>query len=156
MKNERELETILRKMVLRHPPVGLDDRIGRIAAARPERRGWVLGLATMGGLAACIALMSSAMSVRHEPDEAGVNSPMAGAASERVEDDGDGLGPVRIEQRWWSVVDGGIVMTEEEVALRQWRVLDLVRTVWVDPSSNVRIEVTVPREEVWFVPAVVF
>ena len=56
--------------------------------------------------------------------------------------------PVRLEYDRSVLLDDGVVVLQNNTAVRQLRQLTVRRVSWYDPEHNVRIEATLPCEQV--------
>jgi len=61
--------------------------------------------------------------------------------------------PVRLEQNWSEVSYEGLVFPDPQTPLQTFRRRTVDRVQFFDPQRNIRMETTVPREEIIFVKA---
>ena len=140
-----DIESVLLKQRLQRPSVDLDRRIAQ-ALGVTEPDGPViarLGFATLLGGALAAGLAIAALWI---PDGT------AGSA-ERGRHNLDDTAQVQIEQVITRPVEGPIVFTADRQPLRPMHRRVIQRKSWVDERENIRMEVTVPRDEIVFVTA---
>jgi hypothetical protein len=121
------------------------------------RRAWLVGalggaLAAAAAVALVVGLPPNTTNVTPgtAPAVAPVNvatnsTPPAGPAAQ--------VEPVRLEQNWSEISDEGIVLPDPQTPLRAFRHRTVDRVQFFDPRRNIRMETTVPHEEVIFVKA---
>lgn len=142
---QRQLEDILKDMRLRQPSAELDRRIAddARAAEAPIPGPWLHGplkyvaaVAAMLVLGVVIFLMS--------PQDPAIDFP---AAEHRVD-----VQPVVNETVFARMDDEGVIYLDDQTPVRQFRQQTIQRTEWTDADGTMRMETTVPREEVLLVP----
>jgi len=121
------------------------------------KRAWLVGalggaLAAAAAVALVVGLPPNTTNVTPgtapavAPANVATNStPPAGPAAQ--------VKPVRLEQNWSEVSDEGIVLPDPQTPLRAFRHRTVNRVQFFDPQRNIRMETTVPHEEVIFVKA---
>jgi hypothetical protein len=164
-----EIENLLHEMPLRKPSPALDDRVlaglrGRPpgqteAPARRPRRWWALpaagaALAVAAAIVIALALPRGTETGGPGPDAAAPPEP--GSVAQAPEVPAADAGPVRMEQDWSELTYEGVVVADEETPLRKYRHQTLEHVQWFDPRRGIRVESTVPREEVILVKATVY
>jgi hypothetical protein len=137
------LETGLRKHLARE----LDPQRGRALAAfegqlrreRLRRRGWIIGVATSGLIAASIAIAV----FLHVPRP--LISPKGPIA--RNDD------PMRNIQQVmeWEASDEGVTVLDRSIPVRKVRQNAVEQVEWFDPKRNASMKLTVPVERVLYV-----
>lgn len=60
--------------------------------------------------------------------------------------------PVRIEQTISNLVPGPVVAIGDDRYIRPMQYQTIRRTRWIDPATNVRVEVSEPRDDLILVP----
>ena len=169
-----EIENLLRQMPLRKPSADLEARVADAFAAgaastetrranirgRPRtRQAWLVG-AVGGALAAAAAIIlavglpQGTQTPAPGPQPASAPGQVAsgsltltGAAPPLP------VEPVRLEQNWSELSYEGLVCPDPETPLRKFRHRTLEHVQWFDPRRNIRMETTIPREEIIFVKA---
>ena len=169
-----EIENLLRQMPLRKPSPSLDARVTDVFAAgaagtetrrantrgRPRtRQAWLVG-AVGGALAAAAAVILAVGLPQSTPT--GTPGPQPTSAPAQVANGSLTLTgaalplpvePVRLEQNWSELSYEGLVCPDPETPLRKFRHRTLEHVQWFDPRRNIRMETTIPREEIIFVKA---
>jgi len=169
-----EIENLLRQMPLRKPSADLDARVADAFAAgaastetrraniwgRPRtRQAWLVG-AVGGALAAAAAIILAVGLPQGTPTATPGPQPVsvpAQVASGSLTLTGAApplpVEPVRLEQNWSELSYEGLVCPDPETPLRKFRHRTLEHVQWFDPRRNIRMETTIPREEIIFVKA---
>jgi len=138
-----ELEEILRTQPLRSPSTSLDSRIAAtIADGSPRRLRLFLGAGAGAAMAACLLLVITIGRPAGGPEHDSVAAARAG---------NDGY--IRVDQVWSQVIQGELVFTEDDEPVRPLWVQRLYHTSWINEKENVRIEMTVPEDQVVLVSA---
>jgi len=128
------------------------------ALGRPHpTRAWLFG--AVGGALAAAAAVILAVGLPHDtntvtpatkslpaPVEVARGLPQPGPAAAPVE-------PVRFEQNWSELSYEGLVCPDPETPMQTFRRRTVDRVQFFDPRRNIRMETTVPREEIIFVKA---
>ena len=159
----RDIEDILNAQPLEPPPESLDARIqstldnesrARLSASpiptpdagrplRPILRS-IFWLARGAALAAAIALLVH-MSLRWGVNNNPTNQPPQ-TADEFVFD------PVRIEHTWSAVEPQGLIMVDDQTPAAGFVERRVEHVQLIDEKNNVRMEFTVPRQDVIVIP----
>jgi hypothetical protein len=182
MNNPHEIENLLRQMPLVKPSADLDARVADVFAAgaagtetrrantpevrraniwgRPRtRQAWLVG-AVGGALAAAAAIILAVGLPQGTPTS--TPGPQPASAPPLVANGSLTLTgaapplpvePVRLEQNWSELSYEGLVCPDPETPLRKFRRRTLEHVQWFDPRRNIRMETTIPREEIIFVKA---
>jgi hypothetical protein len=133
--------------------------VGRAnSSGRPHpMRAWLFG-AVGGALAAAAAVIlavglpqgantvTPATKSLPAPVEVARGLPQPNPAAAPVE-------PVRFEQNWSELSYEGLVCPDPETPMQTFRRRTVDRVQFFDPQRNIRMETTVPREEIIFVKA---
>jgi hypothetical protein len=162
-----ELERMLARRPLTPPPARMDDRMAELFASVGRHEAsdalsrrfaikWVRAvraIAACGALAALLWLMTEYNRPARRPSDAGekggafaVAPPVLKAAAPPP-----AFNPVRIEQVWSDVRPEGVVMVDGD-PLRRYHRQTVQRVQLIDEKTNVRIEYTVPHDEVVVTP----
>lgn len=161
------IENLLRQMPLRTPPPSLDARVLALRPAgesvsrkvsvpfRQYRRMQILGF--LGGALAAAAALLLAWGLwfsgpAGSTPPAGESSAVANAGADPDLD----ARPVRLERNWSQLSYDGLVFPDEQTPWRKFRQQHLEHVRWIDPQRGVRMESTVPRENVILVKAPVY
>ena len=141
-----ELEKLVREQPLRQPSAELDARIADALRPAISRRwiGWSMA-AALALVSASVWLGLSLRSPGSSTDGRGFAEPVPATLSE--------AGLVRIDQVWSQVTQGELLLTEDDEPVRPVWVQRFYRTSWIDEKQNVRIEMTVPEDQVVLVAA---
>jgi hypothetical protein len=147
------LEDLLLRQPLTEPPTSLERRVRRRFRNRRVRqslRRWRWPAVAAGIVAAGILAAIHA----HAPHDAGKStSPETAAPAPQVTQSPVSspkgpASPLRVEFDRSVLVNDGVVVLENNTAIRQMRRQTIRRVVWNDPQQNVRIEATLPCEQV--------
>ena len=154
MSNEHDIETLLRQMPLKKPSPSLD---ARVLAGRPHpMRAWLIG--AVGGALAAAAAVILAVGLPQNMSKV-TPGPQSGPAAVEVAATAPqpapaaSVEPVRLEQNWSEVSYEGLVFPDPQTPLQTFRRRTVDRVQFFDPQRNIRMETTVPREEIIFVKA---
>ncbi len=147
------LEELLLRQPLSEPPPSLDRRVRRRFLERRVRQAlkqWRWPTAAAGVLAAGL-LAASCWPWR--PTSAGPTPPsMIPVASEQAAAPNAvpaaPLHPVCLEFDGSVLLDDGVIVLENNTAVRQLRQETIRRVFWHDPERNIRVEATLPCEQV--------
>ncbi len=156
------LEELLRRQTLDEPSGHLDRRVRRLLRTRRARLAWApwgrpaaVAAALAAGLLAMLYWMG-----RPTPEKPGGPVPL-GVAADVAADvaavkhsagrDVASAHPVRLEYRRSVLVDGGLIVLEDNTPVRQYRCQTIRRLFWHDPAQNIRIQADVPCEQVVWV-----
>jgi len=164
---QEQLERLLQELPLRRPSDRLDPRVGAIWGARAAR--WRrLGLAAVASAALAVAagligvLAWNGARVEPGPPYGATRPPSIASSLEPASPGAEGrpsetadeprFPTVRIEQVWSELQDEEVVPVDDALPMRRvhQRVFRHVR--WIDEPHDVRIEWTVPSEEVVLAP----
>lgn len=138
-----ELEQLIRRQRLREPSPVLD---GRIASALSTRRTIARRIYAIAGAAA--AVIAASLLLIAGPLRGPGPAPRGNAALASNPDPF-----VRIDQVWSQMTPGDLLVTQDNQPVRPVVVQRLYHTQWLDEKDNVRIEMTVPEEQVVLVSA---
>jgi hypothetical protein len=179
MSNEHGIENLLRQMPLAKPSADLDARVTDMFAAgaagtetrranTPEtrravalqqprtRRAWLFGaiggaLAAAAAVILAVGLPQNMSKVTPGPQPVPATVEVARGTPQPASD--AAVEPVRLEQNWSELSYEGIVLPDPQTPLQTFRHRTVDRVQFFDPQRNIRMETTVPREEVIFVKA---
>ena len=152
-----DIENLLRRMPLRKPSADLD---ARVLASRPQpKRAWLIG--AVGGALAAAAAVILAVGLPQNTHTVTTAPPAVPGATQVAEGPLTLTGaapavpaePVRLEQNWSEVSYEGLVCPDPQTPLRKFRHRTLEHVQWFDPRRNIRMETTIPHEEIIFVKA---
>jgi len=147
------LEELLLRQPLNEPPASLDRRVRHRFLERRVRQAWKRWrwpTATAGVLAAGLL---AAFYWQWRPLSGGPKPPADSAPSEQAaafpaSAPAAAAHPVRMEYNRSVLLDDGVVVLENNTAVRQLRQLTMRHVFWNDPAQNVRIEANLPCEQV--------
>ncbi|MGO9114561.1 MAG: hypothetical protein ACLP9L_35545 [Thermoguttaceae bacterium] len=147
------LEELLLRQPLIEPPASLERRVRRRFRNRRAWQAWKRWrwpAAVAGTVAAVILAVAN---VSTPPGARKSTSPETAAPALQVAGTPDSgpaapTRPLRVEYDRSVMLDDGVVMLENHTAVRQLRRQTIRRVVWNDPERNVRIEATLPCEQV--------
>ncbi|MGA2254993.1 MAG: hypothetical protein ABSG53_10050 [Thermoguttaceae bacterium] len=147
------LEELLLRQPLIEPPASLERRVHRRFRNRRAWRAWkrwrwptaAAGILAAGILAAVYVLAPRGAGKSTSPETA--TSALQGAGPS---DSGSATPahPLRVEFDRSVLLDDGVVVLENKTAVRQLRRQTIRRVFWHDPERNIRIEATLPCEQV--------
>jgi hypothetical protein len=152
----RKIEEILEQSPLRKPGDSLGNRMEDLwddlsndldQKARPaiDRWRWAMSITTLAAAMAIVAILWRPWST----GPAGLQGPQP--SPKVVIDPPSDFAPIRFEQTQVDVTPGDVFLVDRQpVRLLHRQSIDL--TEWVDESNNVRIELTVPKEDYFIVP----
>ena len=148
------LEELLLRQPLSEPPASLDQRVRRRFLERRVRRAWrqwrwpaaTAGVLVAGLLAAVCWLRCPVSDGPMPPADTAIPSGQAVAVPASAP--AASAHPVRLEYNRSVLLDDGVVVLQNNTAVRQLRQLTMRHVFWNDPAQNVRIEATLPCEQV--------
>jgi hypothetical protein len=169
--NESDLEDQLRALAPAAPSAELAERIGRqLAATSPSVRtagvlprpagmsprfGWLRNLGwAVAGAAATIATMF-AFSGAPKDTKPSLNILAASTVQVPEENPGDeeqAFEPTETSHELIAVENSKVLLETEEGPVREVRYTYLERLAWAQPGTGARLEVEVPREDVYLLP----
>lgn len=136
---DREIEDILKTMLLRKPSSALDHRV--LAAARtPAPRPWRF-VGVCSGVFAMAALIGLAV--------------LLWMSAEGPSSDSDGrivFEPQRSDLEFFQLTDEGVIFLDDHLPMRQIRRNAFYQVMLIDDEHGIRFERTVPQEELLLVP----
>ncbi|MCX5682876.1 MAG: hypothetical protein NT049_04240 [Planctomycetota bacterium] len=150
MNSRNDIETLLRQMPLRKPSLDLDVRV---MARRPHpTRAWFIGAA--GGALAAAAVVMLIVGLPQNATHVTPGTTLVGGGNPvSLPGPTAPVEPVRLEQNWSELSYEGLVLPDPQTPLQTFRHRTVDRVQFFDPLRNIRMETTVPREEVIFVKA---
>ena len=149
MSDEREIEAMLKELPLRAPTQNLDQRVlGSMTGRRSRERRFAL--------AACIGVVCFGLGYwlndLLESKQPAVPQELALDQSGRAPvRDSVPFDPQRIDLVWRQLVPGASFTVDHGPPIRALRDQVVDRTLWVDPSRNITVEVNQPSERIIFV-----
>ena len=173
--NDSDFEDQLRALSPAAPSADLAERIGRQLAAtplsartagvlpRPARTapgfGWLrnLGWAIAGAAATFAAMLTFSSAPRNEAAsaETSFNAPVVAAtqvAEEKPAEEEQAFEPTESSRELIAVDDSKELLETEDGPVREVRYTYLERLAWAHPGTGARLEVEVPREDVYLLP----
>jgi len=140
-----DIESVLLKQHLQRPSIDLDRRLAQSLSAAEAGGPAVarLGFTTLLGSALAAGLAIATLWIPGESLD----------PAERGRHDPSGTAQMQIEQVITRPVEGPIVFTADRQPLRPVHRRVIQRKSWVDERENIRMEMTVPRDEIVFVTA---
>lgn len=173
--NDSDLEDQLRALAPAAPSADLAERIGRQLAAtppsartagvlsRPARTapgfGWLrnLGWAVAGAAATFAAMFVFTTTPKNNTasSETSLNAPavsVAPGAKEDAAEEEQAFEPTESSRELIAFKDSKELLETEDGPVREVRYTYLERLAWAQPGTGARLEVEVPREDVYLLP----
>jgi hypothetical protein len=168
--NDSDLEDQLRMLTPAAPSADLAERIGRQLAANPPSNrtagvlprppgkspgfGWLrnLGWAVAGAAATVAAMFVFSATPKNTTASAdsSLNAQALSAAQGAEEE--QAFEPTESSRELTSVNDSKELLETEDGPVREVRYTYLERLAWAQPGTGARLEVEVPREDVYLLP----
>jgi len=151
-RDDDEIESLLKRQPLRVPSAAFDERMEQLFAQRevfvwPVVR-WAAALAACAGIAVTVwYVMSRNIATTPVKPNVVVKAPDKGANPATPLD----FDPVRIEQVWSQVEPEGVIMVDGD-AMRRFHRQMVEHVQLIDDARNIRIEYTVPHNDVIVMP----
>lgn len=157
------VEDVLRRLPLRQPSAGLDERV---RAACPPPRDW-RRRAALGAALAATAVLAAGLAWFYFPGAAGDGSNRRDAGPNgravahvsptpptvaQVNENTAASAPVRIEQVWSTVASTEVLARGNDTPVERVHQRVVRRVQWIDDREHVRIQWSMPSEHTVVVP----
>ena len=142
-ESEREIETLLRRMPLRHPPPAMDERVA--AVLRPSGRtspAWRWG-ALAAGLVLAGGITAGLLWHRKLPPNEPQQTPSAVVVGSAMPS-----APVSASRTVSHIVNDGVIGSWDDAPLQRIRRISVRQLVVIDPATGQRLNISVPQEEI--------
>ena len=143
---EEQIEDVLRNLPLRRPPDQLDQRVqSALGWRRIQGHSWVLALLfATGGFVLGYALKGPSSTVR--PPSI-VKAPGADGPLSDLVDGSLSFDPQRIDWSTNQLLPSGWFVVDDGPPIQALRRQSVNRTLWIDPTRQITVEMQRPREQ---------